>query len=133
MVVDPLSVASGLVGLFKTCRDCYTFFSDLRNAEKSSAAAVNAFQLQGDVLGSWGAYWKMSTTPGDEESKPSEKFARFVMDDPYAARGVQRVFKAVGDAMSDQEELRKRFGIELKLRGKVSAAQYFYPSKTSFR
>jgi hypothetical protein len=127
MVVDPFSTAAGLVGLFKTCRDCYTFFSDLRNAETSAAAAINAFQLQGDVLGSWGAYWKMSTTPGDEESKPSGKCARFVKDDPYAANGVQRALKGVADALSDQEQLRKRFGIELKLRRNVSAVRVFLP------
>ncbi|OCL06215.1 hypothetical protein AOQ84DRAFT_224031 [Glonium stellatum] len=113
-MIEPFSIASGLVGLFKTCRDCYTFFSDVANADKSAAVAISDFQLQGDVLASWGAHWEMSTDSGDEDSKPSDKFARFIKDDTYAAGGVRRALKAVADALSDQEQLLNRFGIKLK-------------------
>ncbi|KAI0192871.1 prion-inhibition and propagation-domain-containing protein [Xylaria flabelliformis] len=129
--MDPLSIAglvTGLISLYSTCRDCYTFFTEVRNCEKSSIISARELGIQEAIFGSWGTYWEIiqfEKTPGDGDStRPSsKKLQQYLSRHPYKASGLADAFFCIAGLLTDRNELLGKYGLGTQPRdGKDSAS-----------
>jgi hypothetical protein len=120
-MADPISVATGIVGLFSVGWQCFTFFSDVKNADKKARLKQLEIEIQGHRFRDWGYYWDM----GSDEAAPSQKLVKFFGENPHKAAGVSKALTAIADLLSDKKLLR-RYGVTLTPRnGKVNITAFF--------
>ncbi|KAI1749368.1 prion-inhibition and propagation-domain-containing protein [Xylaria castorea] len=117
--MDPLSIAglvTGLISLYSTCRECYVFFSNVRNSDKSSTICARELGIQEAIFKSWGTYWEIvqfKKTPGDSDStRPSSrKLQEYLSCHPYKASGLADAFFCIAGLLTDREELLGKYGL----------------------
>lgn len=110
--MDPISAATGIIGLFSTCRDCYLFFSKLNNADNDMRFMIDDLDIEAAFLKSWGCYWGIH--PPGLSSSP--KLEDYLKKNPYKQYGVAKILLRIGELMTDDEELLTRYGVKLMLR-----------------
>ncbi|KAI0458954.1 prion-inhibition and propagation-domain-containing protein [Xylaria acuta] len=116
---DPLSIAglvTGLISLYSTCRDCYIFFSNVRNCDKSATICARELGIQEAIFKSWGTYWEIiqfEKTPGDGDStrSPSKKLQDYLSRHPYKASGLADAFFCIAGLLTDREDLLGKYGL----------------------
>jgi hypothetical protein len=110
--MDPVGFAIGVIGLYSTCKDCYLFFSNVKNAEKNLLIKIRDFDIQASSLHAWGFYWEVHSPDGRQNS---QKLQDYLSRNPYKRNGVVKTLAAIGDTMSS-ESLLKQYGIKLEIK-----------------
>lgn len=105
--MDPISIATSIVGLFNVGKQCFNFFSDVKNADTKARAKLLEVEIQGHRFGNWGYYWEI----GSDEAV-SRKLVKFFGDNPHKAAGVSKALTTVAELLSDKKVL-ERYGIML--------------------
>ncbi|TLD11756.1 hypothetical protein PspLS_11655 [Pyricularia sp. CBS 133598] len=115
--------AIGIVSLYTTCRDCYSFFTTVKTAEASSSTHLRELEIQQSILKAWGFHWEIQNEQaGPSEAEPSghstrrtpTKLHQYLSNNRFKAEGVFKTLAALADTLSDREKLVKRYGIELQ-------------------
>ncbi|KAI0884593.1 uncharacterized protein GGS22DRAFT_144418 [Annulohypoxylon maeteangense] len=109
--MDPISAATGIIGLFSTCRDCYLFFGQLKNADKDMRLMIDDLDIEASFLDSWGYYWGIHP-PG---SSGSSKLKDYLKQNEYKEHGVAKTLLAIAELMTDDGQLLKEYGVKLSL------------------
>jgi hypothetical protein len=124
--MEPASFALTIVSLYSTCRDCYIYFSDVRNAPKSAIALLREVGIQEAILKSWGAYWEISrhasiifpSSKSNQSKEPDQtrngKLTEYLARNPFKAQGLADALVLIAEALSNRERLEKEYGIRLE-------------------
>ncbi|OPB42710.1 hypothetical protein A0O28_0038310 [Trichoderma guizhouense] len=118
--MDITGLAVGIVDLYTTCRDCYSFFTTVRAAEAESLAHLRELEIQQSILKAWGFHWQIHSEGGGEteHSDPTKrkrtKLHEYLSSNRFKAEGVFNTLSALADTLSDQDKLIKRYGIRLQ-------------------
>ncbi|KAK0713954.1 hypothetical protein B0T26DRAFT_742435 [Lasiosphaeria miniovina] len=86
--MEVAGLAIGIVGLYTTCRDCYSFFTTQ------------------SILKAWGFHWQI-------KMKTRTKLQEYLLNNRFKAEGVFNTLSALADTLSNQEKLIKGYGIQL--------------------
>ncbi|KAI6510878.1 hypothetical protein MCOR04_009050 [Pyricularia oryzae] len=121
--MEVAGLAIGIVSLYTTCRDCYSFFTAVQNADASSSTHLRELEIQQSILKAWGFHWEIQNEQtGPSEAKPSghgtrqtqTKLRQYLSNNRFKAEGVFKTLAAIVDTLSDRNKLVKRYGIELQ-------------------
>lgn len=132
--MDAASLALSIVTLYPTCRDCYSFLTTVRTAEKESSAHVRELEIQQSILKAWGFHCQIQyegnieLERSDPATPKRRKFYEYLSANRFKAEGVFQTLSALADTLSNQEKLIKRYGIQFK---SVQAIQHDSPSTNS--
>ncbi|RNJ59366.1 hypothetical protein D7B24_002744 [Verticillium nonalfalfae] len=94
--MEAAGLAIGIVGLYTTCRDCYSFFTTVMTAE--TAASTHLRELQPGLI---------------HTNQKRTKLHEYLLGNRFKAEGVFNTLSALADTLSNQEKLIKRYGIQL--------------------
>jgi Prion-inhibition and propagation len=111
-MIEPTSAVAVILGVFKVGKQCFDFFSDVKNADKQAKSKLLEIEIQGHRFKSWGQFWEL-----DSEDTPSEKLVQYFGRNRHKAAGVERALGAIADLLSDKNLL-EGYGISLKQRDK---------------
>lgn len=118
--MDAASMAIGIVALYTTCRECFTFFTAVRTADAEASLHVRELEIQQSILKAWGFHWRIQYADGSELEQvdhtwqKQNKLHEYLQRNPFKAEGVFKTLSAIADTLSNQEKLIKRYGIQLR-------------------
>ncbi|KAI0391001.1 prion-inhibition and propagation-domain-containing protein [Xylariaceae sp. FL0594] len=125
--MDVAGLAVGIVGLYTTCRDCYSFFTTVKTAEAEASKHLRELVIQQSILKAWGFHWQIQNDDSGGPHQPAlshsnqrqTKLHEYLSSNRFKAEGVFNTLSALADTLSNQEKLTKRYGIQLQPTGAI--------------
>lgn len=136
--MEVTGLAVGIIGLYSTCQSCYNLYSDVRNAETTALMAARKLETHQSILKAWAFYWEITPHPriaehgGDQKERMSDKLKQYLSKYPNKAVGIVNVLYCISDALSNEQQLLDKYGLEVNL-DKVSTAGRDEPGARKFR
>lgn len=125
--MDPATVAGlvgTIIGFYSNCRDCYIFFTDLKNADKDARVQARELGIQESILKAWAQYWEIArhqelmATQKDtiklyQTDLPNQKIGQYLKANHFKTQGIANALFCIAETLSNQEKLKDKYGLQL--------------------
>jgi hypothetical protein len=112
-MTDPFSLTVGIVSLFQAGKQCFDFFSSVKNAPKDAEETSFEIEQVQRHYRAWGWYWKVDQANGKLSSNALENYVR---GNPYKGEGIEKTLIKMVELLSNDKLLSQHYGIILKRR-----------------
>ena len=105
--MDPISFAAGIIGLWSTCRDGYSFVASVCSATSELAELAISITIEGAKVSSWGQLWGLH---GNHDVSSAE-LQNFLDLDAARKLGTYLLLSNLSRKFADAKGLEDSFGI----------------------
>lgn len=129
--MDPgsaLGLVGTIIGFYSNCRDCYKFFTDVKNANNDAQVRARELGIQESILKAWGQYWEITarTGLGEDTVSPEQedqvenisnrKLQKYLESNSFKAQGISSALFCIAETLSNGKKLREKYGLKLELK-----------------